>query len=129
MAFGDSDVRVNAISNKVLERALCELGWQGKVIQEESFVARLVGFMVLPPCDKNGRPIILAFPNCNAVHTCGMRFYLDIAFIAEDGQVLSVYEDVAPGRFLAEREASFVLERPSVLTLDAYLQSVELQAA
>lgn len=55
---------------------------------------------------------VLVIAPCKSVHTFGMRYALDIAFVNEQGIVLRSVHDVEPGRLLACRKAAFVLERP-----------------
>ena len=43
---------------------------------------------------------VFAFPRCRAVHTVGMRFAIDIAFLDAEGRVLSIRENVRPGRWM-----------------------------
>lgn len=43
---------------------------------------------------------VYVFPRCNAVHTIGMRFPIDIVFLDKEGNVLSVRENVPPGRWM-----------------------------
>ena len=40
------------------------------------------------------------FPRCGSVHTFGMRFAIDIAFLDREGRVLAVHENVRPGRMV-----------------------------
>ena len=44
--------------------------------------------------------VVYVFPHCNAVHTVGMRFAIDIAFLDAEGNVVSFHENVPPGRWL-----------------------------
>ena len=55
---------------------------------------------------------VYAFPRCNAVHTLGMRFPIDIVFLDRDGRVLSVHAGVPPGRWMVSggRRAKTTLE-------------------
>lgn len=55
----------------------------------------------------------LLIPRCAAVHTFGMRFPLEVRFLAPDGSVLATRHAVAPRRFVAHRGASAVLELPA----------------
>lgn len=48
---------------------------------------------------------------CHDVHTFGMRYPLDIAFISRDGEVLKVYRGVSTMRRLKQKGASLVAER------------------
>lgn len=99
----------------IVERALRALGWCGNVVWADTFLDRLLGMTAMFPYDSRGIPIILVIPRCHAVHTCAMRYPLDIAFADEHGNVIALHEGVAPGRFLSESGASFVLERPSAM--------------
>lgn len=57
-----------------------------------------------------GRVLVLA--PCRSVHTFGMRYALDIAFVDRHGTVLRAERNVEPGCLLSCRRATFVLERP-----------------
>lgn len=48
---------------------------------------------------------------CRDVHTFGMKYPLDIAFISKDGKVLRVHRDVAAMKRLYHKDASLVAER------------------
>ncbi len=50
---------------------------------------------------------------CSSVHTFGMRYSLDVAFVGERGEVLLVCRDLDPGRVCAHRRARCVIERPA----------------
>jgi uncharacterized protein len=53
----------------------------------------------------------LLIPRCRSVHTFGMRFALDVAFLDGEGRVLRRVEAVPPRRLLWCRSAAAVLER------------------
>lgn len=55
---------------------------------------------------------VYVFPRCNAVHTLGMRFAIDIAFLDAEGKVVSIRENVPPGCWLVSggRRARTTLE-------------------
>jgi hypothetical protein len=55
----------------------------------------------------------LLLPRCSSVHTFGMRFALDIHFLAADGEALGSRLAVPPRRFVAYRGAAAVLEIPA----------------
>ena len=55
-------------------------------------------------------PMLIA--PCSAVHTCFLRFPLDLVFLDADCTVLKVAENVPPWRFVACRGAKAVLELP-----------------
>lgn len=51
---------------------------------------------------------------CRAVHMFGMRFPIDVAFLARDGLVVAVYPSLAPGaRTQYHRAARSALELPA----------------
>jgi len=55
----------------------------------------------------------LLIPGCRSVHTFGMRFALDVAFLDAEGAVISRRRAVPPRRFVADRRAAAVLELPA----------------
>lgn len=51
---------------------------------------------------------------CRAVHMSGMKFPIDVAFLARDGAVVALYPDLAPGaRTRWHRSARRALELPA----------------
>ena len=42
----------------------------------------------------------MAFPRCRAIHTVGMRFPIDVAFLGRDGRPVKLVRAVPPGRLL-----------------------------
>ena len=56
-------------------------------------------------------PVMLT--RCSSVHTVGMAYALDLAFVGERGEVLEVHRGVGPGSLISCEEASCVVERPS----------------
>jgi uncharacterized membrane protein (UPF0127 family) len=72
--------------------------------------ARLLGLSL------RGRPppgSALLLPRCRCVHTCGMRFSLDVVWLDAAGRVLGIDESVRPWRVRARRDAAAVLEVPA----------------
>jgi uncharacterized membrane protein (UPF0127 family) len=74
------------------------------------FQARLLG---LGGLDRERAGAGLLIPGCASVHTCGMRFALDLVFLDGDGRVLGVRRGVGPGRLAWQRGARAVLEIPT----------------
>ena len=68
--------------------------------------SRLRGMLFRDPDD-----ITRLLVPCRDVHTFGMRYPLDIAFISKDGYVLEVYRNVEGRRRIKRKEASMVAER------------------
>lgn len=68
---------------------------------------RLRGLLGTTP---HAEPVALV--GCSSVHTFGMRYHLDIAFVGSSGLVLGVWRSVPPGRVVGARRAWITLERP-----------------
>jgi uncharacterized membrane protein (UPF0127 family) len=55
----------------------------------------------------------LLLPGCRSVHTVGMRWPLDLVWLAPDGSVLRVDRGVPPRRIRTCRAARAVIEAPA----------------
>jgi uncharacterized membrane protein (UPF0127 family) len=86
-------------------------GVQLECIVAAGFVQRLAG--LLGTCEGDVTPAVLAFPKCASLHTFGMRFPLDIAFLGRNGAVLRSERHVPPGMVLSCLDSCLALERPS----------------
>jgi uncharacterized membrane protein (UPF0127 family) len=67
----------------------------------------LAGLRALPP----GTALLL--PRTRSVHTCAMRFALDLVWLDADGRVVRVDRGVRPWRVRGCRAARAVVEMPS----------------
>jgi hypothetical protein len=76
----------------------------------EGFGVRLLGLALLP-ADRAGPGLLI--PRCSSVHTFGMRFPLDLVFLARSDEALAVRRAVPPGRLVRCRGAESVLELPA----------------
>jgi len=85
------------------------LGREGVPVAS-GIAARLLGLSHL---DRARAGAGLLIPRCRSVHTFGMRFALDLAFIDQDGRVCSIRRGVPPRRVVWDRRAVAVLELPS----------------
>ncbi len=64
----------------------------------------------------------LFIPRCSSVHTCFMRFSIDVAFVDCEGRVVKIVPDVRPFRFVfGVRGASAVWEMAAG-TMEAALE-------
>lgn len=70
-------------------------------------LARLRGLLGTGP---DALPV--ALPRCSSIHTFGMGYRIDVAFVGRDGFVLEARLSVPPGRLLSRRGTKVVLERP-----------------
>jgi uncharacterized membrane protein (UPF0127 family) len=79
-----------------------------QVVLATSLAARTLGLAGLrapPPAD-----VVLLLAPCRSVHTCGMRFPLDLLWLGADGRVLRVDRGVPPWRVRCCRGARAVVE-------------------
>jgi uncharacterized membrane protein (UPF0127 family) len=78
--------------------------------QADTVSSRLLGLALLravPP----GHALLIA--DCRSVHTFGMRFAIDVAFLDASGRPIRIERAVGRRRVLACREAFAVLEAPA----------------
>lgn len=88
------------------------LGWeQADIVVARRFMDRLLGMAVRMPPDRRA---VMCFPACRSVHTWGMRYPLDIAFIDRAGNVMRLCRNVGPGHVLRCADADAVLERAAI---------------
>jgi len=78
-----------------------------RIYVARSFRARLLGLALLAHLPDD---CALLLPRCASIHTFGMRFLLDIAFLDADGDDLRVIRRVGPCRFARCRGAVAALE-------------------
>jgi uncharacterized membrane protein (UPF0127 family) len=86
-------------------------GVQLECIVAAGFAQRLAG--LLGTIEGDVTPAVLAFPKCASLHTFGMRYPLDVAFLGRNGAVLRSERHVPPGMVLSCLDSYLALERPS----------------
>ena len=69
--------------------------------------ARLLGLAFLAPIPPEHA---LFIPHCRSVHTFGMRFPIDVAFLDDAGRAIRIERAVGPRRVLSCRGAFAVVE-------------------
>lgn len=84
---------------------------QMRLVLATSIFARARGLLGTNACWSEGGRVLVLAP-CSSVHTFGMRYTLDIAFVNRHGMVLRSERNVRPGRLLSCHKTAFVLERP-----------------
>jgi uncharacterized membrane protein (UPF0127 family) len=79
----------------------------GRLLVARTFGQRLRGLAGLRslPADR-----ALWLPRCSCVHTAGMRFAIDVAFLDGHGRVLALTEALGPWRLARHRGAHAVVE-------------------
>ena len=83
----------------------------GRVIELRvlnSWAERVRGLLAT---DADAAPVLLT--RCGSIHTFGMRYPLDVAFVGALGEVLRVIRGVGPREFLSHPSAWGVIERPA----------------
>lgn len=72
-----------------------------------NFFARAIGLLgrAKLPADQ-----ALQIVPCRAIHTCFMRFAIDVVFVNKQGIVCQVNAHLGPWRFVAHKEAHSVIE-------------------
>ncbi|MBI4998200.1 MAG: DUF192 domain-containing protein [Rhodocyclales bacterium] len=60
------------------------------------FRQRLLGLMFKRPPAERGRALLL--PRCRSIHTCFMRYALDIAWLDAEGRIVGCATGLAPWR-------------------------------
>mgnify|MGYP002085551984 CR=1 FL=1 len=82
-----------------------------KLHRADTFFKRLCG--LLPYRSLPAGEMMLIIP-CNSVHTCFMRFPIDVLYLNKEGRIVALYENVPPWKLLpVKREACCVLELPA----------------
>lgn len=78
-----------------------------RVIHADSFRTRLLGLLALPPLQPGEA---LALKPCSSVHTCFMRYAIDVVYLDRDHRVIKVVPALAPWRVSACPGARMTLE-------------------
>jgi len=77
-----------------------------------SWSTRMRGMLARPRIYWHTRQLLIS--PCRALHTIGMRYAIDAAFIDRYGQVIAVVRDMPPFRIAVGPSGTYaVLERPS----------------
>lgn len=76
----------------------------------ESFYEKFKGLMFI----SKQKSFKLLIKNCNSVHTCFMKFNLDIYCLDKDYKIITVYTNIKPFRFiLPTKKVCHILEIPT----------------
>lgn len=86
-----------------------------RIMIASSFMSRARGLLGTRVEQADERTLLVLAP-CKSIHTFGMRYRLDIAFLDKRGNVLRSELGVSPGRMLLCWGSFFVLERPHAKT-------------
>jgi uncharacterized membrane protein (UPF0127 family) len=80
------------------------------ICEANTLASRLLGLAWLREAP-SGHALLIA--DCRSVHTFGMRFAIDVAFLDAAGRAIRVERSVRRRRILSRREAFAVLEAPA----------------
>ncbi len=61
--------------------------------------------------DEKSEPVALV--RCSSIHTWGMRYAIDVAFVTRGGRVLKSRKGVVPRRMVSAFGSYYVFERPA----------------
>src|SRR3954447_4601049 len=78
--------------------------------QATTFASRLLGLALLRDLP-SGHALLIA--DCRSIHTVGMRFPIDVAFLDEHGRAIRVERAIGRWHVLACRRAFAVIEAPA----------------
>ena len=62
----------------------------------ESFFERFKGLMFVP----KEKSFSLLIKNCNSIHTCFMKFNIDVFCLDKDFKIVKIYKNLKPFRFI-----------------------------
>jgi uncharacterized membrane protein (UPF0127 family) len=79
----------------------------GRLLVAHTFGQRLRGLAGLASMPEDHA---LLLSRCSSVHTAGMRFAIDVAFLDAEGNVLALAEGVGPWRVVRHRGADAAVE-------------------
>ena len=81
-----------------------------RIFRATTFFSRLVGLLgTFTPLEKG----VLVFTNCRSIHTIGMMYPIDVAFVNSSGRVLDIESRVPPTRVLkGPADTHAILEFP-----------------
>ncbi len=86
-------------------------GWRGRARLLASPWLRLRGLLGTCRGDELARLVLLT--PCSSIHTFGMAYAIDVAFVSAAGVVVGSLRGVGPWRVESALGARYVLERPS----------------
>ena len=82
---------------------------QLSIIEARTFLGRFRGLIARDLKENQG----LLFRNANSLHTCFMRYSLDIVFLNEDFKVTKILRNLKPWKIAIDVKSRHFLEIPS----------------
>lgn len=76
----------------------------------ETFFERLKGLMFV----SKEKSFNLLIKNCNSIHTCFMKFNIDVYCLDKNYKIIKFYKELNPFRFIiTSNKVKYILEIPS----------------
>lgn len=66
-----------------------------RLIRADSFIKRLSGLIAYKRIDKDE---VMLIKNCRMIHTCFMKFNIDVIFIDKNSKIIRLKENIRPWR-------------------------------
>lgn len=83
-----------------------------KILVADNMISRIVGLMFRSTPPQNAEGLLL--DPCNSIHTCFMRYPIDVVFLNKNNKVIKVIRDLRPWRMTwIYFKASKTLELPA----------------
>lgn len=102
---------MNGVRKIVIFNASKQVVLARKIYHAHTFYRRFLGWMGRQAIDEEEALILSP---CRAVHTCFLKFPLDVVFVAADGRVLLTLTALQPFRFSPYvRHSRMVIELPA----------------
>ncbi len=94
-----------------MSQILCKMTDSGTILRARALKTMWQRLQGLLGSDEHATPVALC--NCSSIHTWGMHYAIDVAFVARNGKVIRSVRALRPRRFASVSGAYYVLERPS----------------
>lgn len=89
-----------------------------KIVMADTFFKRLFGLM-----GKSDYEDILGFKNCKAIHTCFMRFKIDVIITDKANKIIDFKKAIKPWRIIVNTKAYYFYEmktKDKIYKIDDY---------
>ena len=94
-----------------MRRILCRMTDSGSVLDFRALTSVRERMRGLLGTDRSTEGVVLC--GCSSIHTWGMGYALDVAFVSRRGEVLKSARAVPPRRLISAAGAYYVFERPA----------------
>lgn len=81
-----------------------------KCLLADTFLKRLKGLLGTNSLPEGN---VLIIKPCFSVHTCGMKYSIDVLFIDEYDNIIKIAANLQPGKVVCCRKSYYVVEMPA----------------